>query len=144
MPSINRRTLCLWYSSIAPLTEGEGYLRIKATRSNGTARQTKATTHQFNEVGAQQHERLSLFLPGRSQVNISMSFQRGSETTRKQYAQVDWRTLSRELRPDDDWEGGNAMVGIGKVNSPIVPCTKALFYEGRCSPGVRARTRATW
>ena len=37
--------------------------------------------------------------------------------------------MPRELCPDDDRKGGNAMVGIGKVNAPIQPCTRAMFYE---------------
>ena len=61
------------------VTEGEGYLRIKPHRANGTARQTKLQ-RTINEIAHNNMNGTVFFSPGRSQVNITMSFMRGSET----------------------------------------------------------------
>ena len=70
------------------VTEGEGYLRIKPHRSNGTARQTKLQ-RTINEVAHNNMNGSVYFSPGRSQVNISMSFQRGSETPDNMHKLID-------------------------------------------------------
>ena len=70
------------------VTEGEGYLRIKPHRSNGTARQTKLQ-RTINEVAHNNMNGSIYFSPGRSQVNISMSFQRGSETPDNMHKLID-------------------------------------------------------
>lgn len=70
------------------VTEGEGYLRIKPHRTNGTARQTKLQ-RTINEVAHNNMNGSVFFSPGRSQVNITMSFQRGSETAENMHKLID-------------------------------------------------------
>ena len=70
------------------VTEGEGYLRIKPHRTNGTARQTKLQ-RTINEVAHNNMNGSVYFSPGRSQVNVTMSFQRGSETADNMHKLID-------------------------------------------------------
>ena len=70
------------------VTEGEGYLRIKPHRTNGTARQTKLQ-RTINEVAHNNMNGSVYFSPGRSQVQITMSFQRGSETADNMHKLID-------------------------------------------------------
>ena len=70
------------------VTEGEGYLRIKPHRTNGTARQTKLQ-RTINEIAHNNMNGSVFFSPGRSQVQITMSFQRGSETADNMHKLID-------------------------------------------------------
>lgn len=70
------------------VTEGEGYLRIKPHRTHGTARQTKLQ-RTINEIAHNNMNGSVFFSPGRSQVNITMSFMRGSETPDNMHKLID-------------------------------------------------------